>query len=248
MSGGEDSQPLATERLQKYLARAGVASRRAAELIIRQGRVSVNGARVTSLGTKVGPGDVVAVDGRPVTLRKELVYLAINKPRGYVTTAADPWGRPTVMHLVSVPQRVYPVGRLDVESEGLLLLTNDGQLAYHLTHPRYGVEKEYHVLVEGRPSDEALRRLRQGVDLEGRKTAPAKVARLPLGDGGTWLSIVIHEGRKRQVRRMLEAVGHRVLRLVRVSFGPVRLGDLAPGESRRLAPEEVDSLRFAAQR
>jgi pseudouridine synthase len=234
--------------LQKYLARAGVASRRAAEALIRQGRVSVNGVTVTSLGTKVGPGDEVVVDGHPVALPQELVYLALNKPAGYVTTAYDPWGRPTVMQLVRVPQRVYPVGRLDVDSEGLLILTNDGQLAYHLTHPRYGVEKEYHVLVEGRPTENTLERLRQGIELEGRKTAPARVSRLQSDGQGTWLSIVIHEGRRRQVRRMLEEVGHRVLRLIRVRFGPVHLDGLPVGAFRRLTQAEVGALKAEVER
>lgn len=247
MNDDRYGESLDGERLQRYLARAGVASRRASEEIILQGRVTVNGVRVTTLGTRVGPGDVVAVDGRPVAIQEKLVYYAVKKPRGYVTTAADPWGRPTVMSLISVPERVYPVGRLDVDSEGLLLLTNDGQLAYHLIHPRYGVEKEYLVLVEGAPSEGALEKLRRGVVLDGRKTAPAKVDRGKMEGKETWLTVTIHEGRKRQIRRMLEAVGHKVIRLTRVRFGPVRLGDLAPGEFRQLAPGEVQALKLEAQ-
>lgn len=246
MMSDKEEQSSNGERLQKYLARAGVASRRACEQLILQGRVTVNGSIVTVLGTKVEAGDVVAVDGRPVAFREQPAYYALNKPAGYVTTVSDPEGRPTIMHLIAVPQRVYPVGRLDADSEGLLLLTNDGTLAYHLTHPRYGVEKEYRVLVEGRPSDDALDRLRRGVEVDGRKTAPAKVKRWKSQGKGVWLDITIHEGRKRQVRRMVESVGHRALRLVRVRVGPVRLGDLPPGKLRPLTAAEVEALRREA--
>ncbi len=234
------------ERLQRYLARAGVASRRASEQLITQGRVAVNGETVTALGTKVRPGDAVTVDGRLAVVRDELVYYALNKPPGYVTTVSDPWGRPTVMRLVTVPRRVFPVGRLDADSEGLLLLTNDGQLAFRLTHPRFGVDKEYQTLVRGSPSEEALQKLRRGVDLEGRKTAPARVERIRAEGNATWLRVTIHEGRKRQVRRMMASVGHEALRLVRTRFGPVLLGDLASGALRELTPAEVEALRVAS--
>lgn len=233
----------AGERLQKVLAHAGVASRRAAEELIAAGRVSVNGAVVREMGLRVMPRDHVAVDGRPIGRAEKLVHVALNKPTGYVSTARDPEGRPTVMDLVKVPARVYPVGRLDWDTEGLLLLTNDGELAHRLTHPRYGVEKEYHALVEGYPPQSVTRALREGVELEDGWTAPAKVGRLREEDGGLWLAVTIHEGRNRQVRRMLEAVGFPARRLVRVRVGPIHLGQLPFGESRRLERREIDALR-----
>lgn len=231
------------ERLQKVLARAGVASRRAAEEMIRQGRVSVNGRVVTEVGTKVRPDlDVVAVDGKPIAGRQHLVYLAMNKPAGYVSTAADTHGRPTVLDLVPVGARVYPVGRLDLDTEGLLLLTNDGDFAYLVTHPKHALEKEYRALVRGRPGPEALEKLRRGVEIDGRKTAPATVEVVSSLPTATWLRIVLHEGRKRQVRRMCEAVGHPVLTLRRVRIGPIELGSLPPGAVRELTAAEVMSI------
>lgn len=231
-------------RLQKYLAEAGVASRRAAEKMIEAGRVAVNGQTVTRLGTKIFPGrDAVTVDGRPVQPSPKKVYLALNKPAGYVSTAADPEGRPTVLDLVPVKERIYPVGRLDEFSEGLLLLTNDGDLAYRVTHPKHNLEKEYNVVVDGRPSAVSLQRLREGVELDGRLTAPAVVEVVEELAHSTWLRITIHEGRNRQVRRMCEAIGHPVKHLQRIRIGPVRLGTLVLGKYRRLTAAEVAGLR-----
>jgi pseudouridine synthase len=235
--------------LQKFLARAGVASRRHAEELIRAGRVQVNGQPVAQLGTRVQPEtDAVQVDGRPVHLPAARVYLLLHKPAGVVTTASDPQGRQTVLDLLPPSlrsQRLFPVGRLDLESEGLLLLTNDGAFALHLTHPRYEQEKEYHALVRGHPAPDALETLRRGLLLPGeaRPTAPAQVRQLrALNDGTGWLSVTLHEGRKRQVRRMLAAVGHPMLRLIRVRVGPLRLGALPPGHWRPLSRAEVTKL------
>jgi 23S rRNA pseudouridine2605 synthase len=229
------------ERLQKVLARAGLGSRRACEELIADGRVRVNGV-VAELGARADPEhDVVEVDGVPVGVRSGLVHYLLNKPPGVVTTASDPQGRPTVVELVPSDPRVFPVGRLDADTEGLLLLTNDGDLAHRVTHPSHGVEKEYLAEVEGTPSRGALRQLRQGVELEDGVTAPAKVGLL--GDGVVRLTI--HEGRKRQVRRMCAAVGHPVRRLVRVRIGPVTDGRLQPGEWRALTQAEVRSLERA---
>ena len=230
------------ERLQKVLARVGFGSRRTCEDLIRDGRVTVNG-RQAELGARVDvEQDEVAVDGVPVGVRPGLVYYLLNKPAGVVTTADDPQGRPTVVALVPPEPRVHPVGRLDQDTEGLLLLTNDGDLTHRLTHPSFGVDKEYLADVEGTPSRGALRRLREGVELDDGPTAPAKVA--AVGDHG--LRLTIHEGRNRQVRRMCEAVGHPVVRLVRTRIGPLRDRDLPPGEWRALAPEEVRALAEAA--
>lgn len=236
--------PPAGERLQKVLARAGFGSRRTAEDLIAAGRVRVNGV-VAHLGTRADPErDLVEVDGAPVGTRAGLVHYLLNKPRGVVATARDPEGRPTVVDLVPSKPRVFPVGRLDADTEGLLLLTNDGELAYRLTHPSFGVEKEYLAEVEGRPSRGALRRLREGVDLDDGRTAPAKASLV----ADSALRLVIHEGRKRQVRRMCAAVGHPVRRLVRVRIGPLTDRSLGPGEWRRLTQAEVRSLERATAR
>jgi pseudouridine synthase len=224
-------------RLNRYLASAGVGSRRAVDELIRAGRVTVNG-EVGELGAAVGDGDVVAVDGRPVA-PQELAYLMLHKPSGVVTTASDPQNRRTVVDLVESPQRVYPVGRLDRDTTGLLLLTNDGELANRLAHPRHGVDKTYVVEVEGDPPSDAIRRLAEGVELDDGPTAPARARRLGAGR----LELVIHEGRNRQVRRMCEAVGHPVRRLHRTAYGPLELGALAPGRWRPLTAEEVAALR-----
>ena len=225
-------------RLQKILAQAGLGSRRACEELIAAGRVQVNG-RVATLGGRADPEhDRVEVDGEPVGVRPGLVYYALNKPTGVVTTASDPQGRPTVVDLVPGEPRVFPVGRLDADTEGLLLLTNDGDLAHRLTHPSHGVEKEYLAQVEGRPSRGALRALRDGVELDDGRTAPAKVAQV----ADDTLRITIHEGRNRQVRRMCEAVGHPVVRLVRTRIGSLSERRLAPGEWRELSREEVRAL------
>jgi len=224
-------------RLNRYLASAGVGSRRAVDELIRAGRVTVNG-EVGELGAAVGDGDVVAVDGRTVA-PQELAYLMLHKPSGVVTTASDPQRRRTVVDLVESPERVYPVGRLDRDTTGLLLLTNDGELANRLAHPRQGVDKTYVVEVEGDPPPEAIRRLEEGVELDDGPTAPARARRLGAGR----LELVIHEGRNRQVRRMCEAVGHPVRRLHRTAYGPLELDTLAPGSWRPLTAEEVAALR-----
>jgi 23S rRNA pseudouridine2605 synthase len=230
-------------RLAKFLAHAGVASRRAAEGLIADGRVTVGDAVVTNPATDVDGSVRVAVDGRPVEPEPREVH-ALNKPAGVVSTARDTHGRPTVVELVRSRRRLYPVGRLDAESTGLLLLTNDGELADLLTHPRYGVDKVYRARVQPRRvSPKALHALREGVELEDGRTAPAKVRQVTPG----LLEITLREGRKRQVRRMVEAVGHRVVELERVAFGPLGLRGLAPGKSRRLRAAEVERLRRAAR-
>ncbi len=234
---------MSEERLQKVLARAGVSSRRKAEAFITGGRVAVNGRVVRELGVKVDPAcDEVAVDGEPVEISPR-EYWALHKPAGVITTMDDPWGRPTARGLVPTDSRVFPVGRLDAESSGLLLFTNDGELAYRLTHPRFEHEKEYHVLAAGHPGAGDLRRLRRGLKLNGRPTAPAEAGMIEETEEGMWLRIVLREGRKRQIRRMLAMVGHPVLDLVRVRIGPIELGQLPPGQARRLTPEERLALR-----
>jgi 23S rRNA pseudouridine2605 synthase len=230
------------ERLQKVLARHGFGSRRVAEELIEDGRVTVNG-EVAVLGARVDPErDRVEVDGVPTGVRPDLVHYLLNKPPGVVTTAADPQGRSTVVELVPGEPRVFPVGRLDADTEGLLLLTNDGDLAHRLTHPSYGVDKEYVAWVEGRPSRAALRRLREGVDLDDGRTAPAQASLLE----PDVIRLTIHQGRTRQVRRMCEAIGHPVRRLVRVRIGPLADRGLPPGSWRPLTTEEIRSLEQAA--
>lgn len=240
------------ERLQKLLSAAGVASRRAAEDLIRQGRVSVNGVTVTELGSKADPArDDVRVDGRRVRAVERFRYLLLNKPRGYVTTRRDPQRRPTVMDLLgSVREYVYPVGRLDYDSEGLVLLTNDGDLAARLTHPSHEVDRTYKITVAGVPDRKAIDQLARGVPLDGRRTAPADV-RLVHGDRdrhakAAVLMLTIREGRNRQVRRMCEAVGHPVQRLTRVGFGPLTDKGLPTGRVRDLSADEVRALKRAA--
>ena len=224
-------------RLNAYLARAGVASRRRADELIKAGRVTVNGDP-GQLNTFVAARDRVEVDGEPVTAQK-LTYALLYKPAGTVTTASDPQGRPTVVELVDVPERVVPVGRLDADTTGALLLTNDGPLAHRLAHPRYGVEKVYEVEVEGRPGDAALQALAKGVELEDGLTAPSTVRRL----APSRLELTLHEGRNRQVKRMLEAVGHPVRRLHRSRYAGLTLEGLEPGAWRELEPSEVERLR-----
>ena len=228
-------------RLNAFLARAGVASRRRADELIREGRVRVNGER-GELNTDVGSRDVVEVDGARVE-RQPLAYVLLNKPRGVVTTASDPHGRPTVVDLVVHQVRVVPVGRLDADTSGALLLTNDGQLAHRLAHPSYGVPKVYDVDVEGSPSPAALEALRRGIELDENTTAPARVRIVRRGSRLTRLEITLHEGRKHQVKRMCEAVGHRVTTLHRRRYAGLRLVDLGPGEWRELTADEVVQLR-----
>jgi 23S rRNA pseudouridine2605 synthase len=232
-------------RLAKHLAHAGVASRRAAERLIAAGRVTVDGVTVTDPARAVGVQQAIAVDGRPVGPRAERVVYALHKPAGVVSTARDPQGRPTVVDLVPAGgARLYPVGRLDADTTGLILLTDDGELANRLTHPRYEVPRVYRARVGGGPvGDRALRTLREGVELDDGRTGPARVRRLPGGE----LELTIHEGRKRQVRRMCEAVGHPLVALRRVAIGPLTIGDLAPGRHRRLSDEEVERLRRAGR-
>lgn len=229
-------------RLGKFLAHAGVASRRAAEQLVAEGRVAVAGELVTDPARDVDESSGVTVDGRAVAPEPLEVH-ALNKPAGVVSTARDTHGRPTVVQLVRSRRRLYPVGRLDADTTGLIVLTNDGELAERLTHPRYGVEKVYRARVQPlRLSPEALDSLRRGLELDDGKTAPARARQLKPG----LVELAIREGRKRQVRRMLEAVGHRVVELRRVAFGPLGLRGLEPGRSRRLTRAEVDRLRRAA--
>ena len=228
-------------RLNAYLARAGVASRRKADELIKAGRVTVNG-RPGELNTFVEARDRVEVDGGLVA-KQRLAYLLLHKPAGVVTTARDPGGRPTVVELVPPEPRVVPVGRLDADTTGALLLTNDGELAHRLAHPRYEVDKVYVADVEGEPSDETLRRLAAGIDLEDGRTAAAKARRL----GPSRIELTLHEGRKHQVKRMCEAVGHPVHRLHRRAYAGLTLGNLRPGEWRELTRDEVESLRAATR-
>jgi 23S rRNA pseudouridine2605 synthase len=230
------------ERLQKVLARAGLASRRACEELIAAGRVRVNG-EIAELGRRVDPAhDRIEVDGALVAAAPGLAHYLLNKPRGVVTTAADPQGRTTVVDLVPAQPRVFPVGRLDADTEGLIIVTNDGPLAHRLTHPRFGIDKEYVAEVSGTPRPVALRALRRGVQLDDGPTAPARVSLL----APSVLRITIHEGRNRQVRRMCEAVGHPVQRLVRTRIGPLADRRLAPGHWRPLTPREIRALAEAA--
>ena len=237
------------ERLQKYLARCGLGSRRACEGLITGGRVKVNGSTISKLGTKVEAGlDMVEVDGRHVTPEEKSIYIALNKPVGYLTAVSDDRGRPVVTDLVKgIRERVYPVGRLDLDSEGLVLLTNDGELANTLMHPSYHVKKEYLVGVEGSPSRDAISSMAAGVLLDGRKTSKASIIKLDSVEGVeeslTFYRVAIYEGRNRQIRRMFAAVGSRVRLLRRVAIGAVRLGSLAPGRFRPLDSVELRELR-----
>src|SRR5512137_853515 len=231
------------ERIQKLLAQAGYGSRRACEEYLTEHRVTVNG-KVVELGAKADPiRDAIKVDGKRVHFESKRIYIALNKPDGVVTTNADEFGRQTVRDLIPIEGHLYPVGRLDADSEGLVLLTNDGDLANALTHPRYEHEKEYRVLVEGEPSESTLKAWRRGVLLEGQMTAPAQVEVTGSERGQTWLRVVMHEGRKRQIREVGGMLGHRVKYLQRVRIGPIRLGTLKIGEWRHLSASEVKLLR-----
>ena len=234
-------------RLQKYLAEAGIASRRASEELIIAGRVSVNGNTAT-LGMSIDPEtDTVLFDGKPVKQEEEIITIMLNKPKGVVSTSDDPQGRKTVQEYVKdIPARLYNVGRLDINSEGLLLMTNDGELAHRMTHPKFSVAKTYFAICDGKLTPSEIASLVNGVTLDDGMTAPARVTRVnPTTAGDTSFLITIHEGKNRQIRRMLEAIGHRTLRLKREKFGPLYLGDLKPGETRRLTQDEMRSLRHA---
>lgn len=237
-------------RLQKFLARAGVASRRASEKLIEAGRISVNGQVVTELGTKVDPeADEVRLDGAPVRKAAEAVTLMLNKPAGYLTSMKDPQGRPCVAQLVPLDEfpALYPLGRLDYDTTGLLLFSTDGELGNAVLHPSHHVDKTYRALVKGKPSEAALDRLRSGVVLDDGPTQPAEVRLAGCKGKNAYVEIIIHEGRKRQVKRMCEAIGHPVLQLHRASFGPLELGDLPEGKYRVLSEQEVAALERASK-
>ncbi|MCS6840568.1 MAG: pseudouridine synthase [Roseiflexaceae bacterium] len=239
---------MSAERLQKVLARAGIASRRDCEAYIAAGRVMVNGRVVRIPGTRVDPEhDEILVDGKPIGKIHRRTYVMLHKPAGVVSTTDDPQGRPTVIDLVNLERRLFPVGRLDYDSEGLLLLTDDGELTQKLTHPRYQVEKEYRVLLNEAPSPSALRAWRTGVELDGVKTAPAWVELIERTPEGAWVRVILHEGRKRQIREVARLLGYEVRRLIRVREGPLTLGDLPSGAWRFLTDEEVEMLREHAE-
>jgi len=231
-------------RLQKVLAEMGLASRRQAEEMIRQGRVTVNG-RAARIGEKVDPSrDHIRVDGRKVALPAGKVYLLLHKPKSTVTTMEDPEGRPTVMSLVKERgARLFPVGRLDYDAEGFLLLTNDGDLAHRLSHPSFRIPRTYWVKVKGKPSAEEIRKLSRGISLEDGPTAPCRIAALRETRENAWMEMTLHEGRNRQVKRMWERMGYSVLKLKRVSFAGLALGNLPPGEYRALRPREVEKIK-----
>jgi 23S rRNA pseudouridine2605 synthase len=234
------------ERLNKFLAHAGVGSRRHCDELIAQGRVKVNGEVVREMGTRVEAGQEICVDGQPLVTQRN-VYWLVNKPRGYLCTNHDPAGRPRAIDLVPhVPQRVYTVGRLDEGSEGLLLMTNDGDLAFRLTHPRFGIEKSYLVQVAGKPKPEQLQQLLKGVWLSDGHVHARRVKRLKVQGESTWLLIVLAEGKNREIRRMLAQLGHKVMRLKRMAIGPIRLGKLRSGKSRPITGEELGQLRALA--
>lgn len=230
-------------RLQKYIAHAGIASRRAAEDMIKQGRVTVNDNIITDMGVTINEGDVVKVDGSYIKTEEDKVYIILNKPIGYVSTAKDQFGRPTVLDLVKdIDKRLYPVGRLDYDTSGLLLLTNDGEFTYQLTHPKHEVNKVYEALVEGIPSENELKSFRRGLKIEDYTTSIAKIMVIEIIGANALLQITIHEGKNRQVRKMCEAIGHKVLSLKRVKIGPISLNDLQEGKWRELTDNEVKSL------
>lgn len=232
-------------RLNKFLSQVGAASRREADKMISEGRVEVNNEVIQELGYKIdGEKDEVKVDGKRVNREKSLAYLMLNKPLGYLVTMKDPYQRPTIKELLpSLKKRIFPVGRLDYDSEGLLLLTNDGELAYRLTHPSFEVKKTYIVKVRGEPDLLKLARLKKGIFLYGKKTAPAQITLLSRDSKGALLKTEIHEGRKREVKRMFETIGHKVVSLKRVAFGGLTLGKLKPGEWRFLTQKEVEELK-----
>jgi 23S rRNA pseudouridine2605 synthase len=231
------------ERLQKILAKAGIASRRSAEQLIRDGRIQINGQVVMEMGCKADPShDRITCDGKPIVF-EEKSYVLLNKPAGYVTTLSDPQGRPVVSELINgIPLRLFPVGRLDLDTEGALLMTNDGELGNAILHPRFEVKKTYEALVIGAPSPEKLRRLEQGIEIDGGKTRPAIIRVLKQYKDQTLIEVIIHEGKKRQVRKMFQALNHRVLHLKRTAYGKLGLGTLPLGKFRVLAPDDLKKI------
>lgn len=232
-------------RIQKYMAYAGIASRRKAEQLIKECRVTVNGKIVNEPGTKVSENDIVEVDGKPVSIKKQYIYIALNKPVGYICSAKDQFGRKTVLDLVNeINERIYPVGRLDYDTSGLIFLTNDGEFTYMMTHPKHEIPKTYIAEVKGSIDKQALTRLKQGVDIGGFITSEAEAELLSKNKGNSIVKIIIHEGKYRQVRRMFEAVGFPVLKLKRIKIGNVELGELETGAWRYLAEKEIDCLKM----
>ncbi|MDF2948305.1 MAG: pseudouridine synthase Rsu [Sedimentibacter sp.] len=232
------------ERLQKYIASSGVTSRRKAEGLILDGHVKVNGITVTELGTKISPlNDIVTVDNKKITAVKQFIYIKLNKPEGYVTTVKDQFNRKTVLDLIDIEERIYPIGRLDYNTSGLLLLTNDGEMANKLMHPKYHIYKTYIAETDGKISDESINMLKNGVIIDDYKTAPAKVKLLKYVGNKTQIQISIYEGKNRQVRKMLDVVGNNVRTLKRISFGEITLGDLKTGSWKNLSDEEIQFLK-----
>ncbi|HHW49281.1 MAG TPA: rRNA pseudouridine synthase [Clostridiaceae bacterium] len=235
-------------RLQKFLSHAGIASRRKAEELIAQGRVCVNGVRIKDMGVKVSSGDVVEVDGKKVNLEEKKVYIMLNKPVGYISSAKDQFGRKTVLDLVKdVKERIYPVGRLDYDTSGLILLTNDGEFAYVLTHPSSEIDKVYSVVVKGAVSKDKIKAFKKGIKIDNYITSPAKLRIINITDNTSTVEITIHEGKNRQVRKMCKAIGHPVLKLKRIAIGPLKLGDLEEGKWRHLTEQEVKALKNYAK-
>lgn len=231
-------------RLQKYLSQCGIASRRKAEELIQQGKVEVDGHTVTDMGIRIVPGkNIIRCGGRPVVSQSRMLYILLNKPKGYVTTMADPQGRPIVTTLLKdIPERLFPVGRLDIDTEGALILTNDGNLAQRIQHPSHETTKTYEALVVGHPQRSLLAQLEKGVVLEGKLTAPARIAVRKTAQRSTFIEIIIHEGRKRQVRKMFEAIGHPVLHLKRIAYGKLFLEKLPIGKFRILGPHDIEKI------
>jgi 23S rRNA pseudouridine2605 synthase len=232
------------ERIQKILANAGIASRRRAEEYIRQGRVRVDGQVVTEMGQQADPGrQRIELDGKPVIKREKPVYILLNKPRGYVSTLSDPQGRPIITELLpGISERVFPVGRLDLDSEGALLLTNDGELAHRILHPSFEVKKTYIVRVTGKPQIDLLKKLEQGIVIEGKRTWPAKIKMVAGDQASSTFEVIIHEGRKRQIRKMFAAISHPVMQLRRVAYGNLQLADLPPGKYRLLSRKDLSKI------
>ena len=230
-------------RLNKFMAAAGVASRRRCDDFITAGRVRVNGQVVTKLGVRIDESiDKVEFDGKPITLVKTHIYIVVNKPTGFVTTVRDPYKRRSVLDFIPLEERIFPVGRVDYDTSGLLLLTNDGELANVLIHPRYKIEKTYHVLLDRLVKPIAIYHFQNGIDLDGRKTAPCKLSEIRIIDNRSFMEVIIAEGRNRQIRRMFEYLGYTVVKLHRIGFGPLRLTDLGSGEWRYLTSSEIENL------